>query len=79
MSRFGNASFRPDFQRTKQSFANDFKNWRLLATDPAFHATSIDALEARYGGRGGLSRKEIEYGYTIERQSRERRAAGVVA
>ena len=75
----GNASRRPDFQRTKQSHQTEMAMFLANATDSVFAAITLDLLERRHGGKGGLSRKEIEYALTIARQSRERRAAGVVA
>ena len=74
----GNATRRPDFQRTKQSHATELAMFLANASDSVIAAVTVDTLEQRHGGKGGLARKEIEYALTIARQGRARRA-GVVA
>ena len=70
----GNATYRPDFQRTRLSHANDLALWLSIATDPVFNATTIDQLERRHGGKGGLKRADIESKVAAERLRREARA-----
>ena len=75
----GNASRKPDFQRTKASHGTELAMFLANASDASLAAVTLETLERRHGGKGGLSRKEIEYALTIERQGRARRAAGVAA
>lgn len=65
-------SYRPDFQRTRMSHATDLAGWLAMATDAAINSTTLDALDRRHGGKGGLKRANIESKLLAER---ERRAA----
>ncbi|MFZ8340989.1 hypothetical protein ACO1LU_14565, partial [Staphylococcus aureus] len=55
-----NASFRPDFQRTRASHRSELAMFFANASDRVLDAVSLDTLDRRHGGKGGLPRKEIE-------------------
>lgn len=66
----GHARSRPDFQRTKSSHATELAMFLANASDRVLDAVSLDTLDRRHGGKGGLARKEIECALVVARQRR---------
>ena len=56
----GNASRKPDFQRTKASHGTELAMFLANASDASLAAVTLETLERRHGGKGGLATRQIE-------------------
>lgn len=56
----GNASCKPDFQRTKASHGTELALFLANASDASLAAVTLETLERRHGGKGGMSSRDIE-------------------